>query len=274
MGTKRDKGLLIGLADLLALLPWWAGVVAAVVSYLVLHALAAPEPAHPIDPPHLGDFAVHTIWKSLAYIGQFLIPLACLAGSAASAYRRKVRRQLVRGVAAGYDASALNNMTWQEFEQAVGEAFRLDGFQVEERGGAAADGGIDLVLHRGGGKYLVQCKQWRAQSVSVGVVRELYGVMTMERAVGGFVVTSGGYTLDAIGFARGKAIVLVDGPMLFDMIKRGKRAPSENARPAAVPNCPLCGKPMVERVAKTGPTAGTLFWGCSTYPVCKGTRDK
>jgi restriction system protein len=38
------------------------------------------------------------------------------------------------------------------------------------------------------------------------------------------------------------------------------------------PACPRCGKPMVQRTAQHGPSAGQLFWGCSTFPNCKGTR--
>jgi restriction system protein len=37
--------------------------------------------------------------------------------------------------------------------------------------------------------------------------------------------------------------------------------------------CPLCGKPMRKRTAKTGPHAGLQFWGCTGYPECKGTRS-
>jgi four helix bundle suffix protein len=33
------------------------------------------------------------------------------------------------------------------------------------------------------------------------------------------------------------------------------------------PNCPLCGKPMRQRKSAKG-----NFWGCSTFPECKGTR--
>lgn len=39
-----------------------------------------------------------------------------------------------------------------------------------------------------------------------------------------------------------------------------------------VPTCPLCGKRMRKRTAKQGPNVGQLFWGCSGYPECKGTR--
>ncbi len=39
-----------------------------------------------------------------------------------------------------------------------------------------------------------------------------------------------------------------------------------------VPICPLCGAPMVERVARYGKRKGKRFWGCSTYRQtrCKG----
>lgn len=37
------------------------------------------------------------------------------------------------------------------------------------------------------------------------------------------------------------------------------------------PACPLCGKPMVKRVAKKGRNSGIEFWSCSDYPNCRGT---
>ena len=41
----------------------------------------------------------------------------------------------------------------------------------------------------------------------------------------------------------------------------------------AAPPCPLCGKPMIKRVAKKGLNSGKEFWSCSTYPECHGTRN-
>jgi ssDNA-binding Zn-finger/Zn-ribbon topoisomerase 1 len=32
--------------------------------------------------------------------------------------------------------------------------------------------------------------------------------------------------------------------------------------------CPDCGGPMISRTGKFG-----VFWGCKTFPACKGTRD-
>ena len=39
------------------------------------------------------------------------------------------------------------------------------------------------------------------------------------------------------------------------------------------PDCPDCGSGMVRRTAQKGPNAGNDFWGCSSYPECRGTRD-
>jgi restriction system protein len=76
-------------------------------------------------------------------------------------------------------------MSWREFEQLVGEAFRQRGYQISENSGGGPDGGVDLVLRKGSEKWLVQCKQWRATQVGVVIVRELYGLIAAEGATGG-----------------------------------------------------------------------------------------
>ena len=40
-----------------------------------------------------------------------------------------------------------------------------------------------------------------------------------------------------------------------------------------IPQCPVCGKNMVLRTAKTGKNANSQFWGCSAWPNCKGIVD-
>lgn len=39
---------------------------------------------------------------------------------------------------------------------------------------------------------------------------------------------------------------------------------------SGVPNCPKCASPMVHRQVKTGNKVGQKFWGCSTFPKCRG----
>ena len=288
MPRRRRTSPAEDLMDLVAMLPWWVGVVLALVSYLVLHSVAS-QPVAAAQPGQMGAMVTETLWKTLASVGQFGLPMLCLVGAGVSAWRRKARQHLVADVAQSNASDALDGMSWREFEMLVGEGFRLQGYQVVETGGGGADGGVDLVLTKSGKngneKFLVQCKQWRAFKVGVDVVRELYGVMAARGATGGFVVTSGRFTEDAISFASGRNVTLVDGPKLHGLIRQAKAGADRIPAPAAVApsmqpdstptqatTCPSCSKPMVRRSAKRGANAGSEFWGCTGYPACRGTR--
>lgn len=286
MARKKKTSPLEDWLDLIAMLPWWAGVVLALVSYVFLHQLAKPTPIHNLQPGQMAAVAIGSVITGLASIAQFFIPIVCLLGALGSFLRRQRRQTLVANVSQSKSADALDGMSWREFEMLVGEAFRLQGYRVAETGGAGPDGGIDLVLSKGSEKFLVQCKQWKAFKVSVTVVRELYGVMAAKGAAGGFVVTSGMFTEDAAAFAAGRNITLIDGPRLHGLLAQAKAArrivnePSgrdfeEPVQPlsSALPACPACGAAMKKRVAKRGGNTGGEFWGCTQYPVCKGTRN-
>jgi restriction system protein len=289
MARRKKTSTADDLLELVAMLPWWAGVLLALVSYFVLHNIASQPVVAPTQPGQMGAMVTQSIWKSLATVGQYFVPFICLLGAATSSLRRRERKNLVADMARSQATNALDGMSWREFEILVGEGFRLQGYQVVETGGGGADGGIDLVLTKpgknGGEKFLVQCKQWRAYKVGVDVVRELYGVMAAKGATGGFVVTSGRFTDEAISFASGRNVTLVDGPKLHGLLRQAQagadRSPAQKpAAPVAhtpAPSaqalaCPLCAKPMVRRTAKRGANAGNEFWGCTGYPACRGTR--
>lgn len=207
---------------MLAHLPWWVCLLIAAIAGAALHWASTERIViHERAPSQqLATLAVQTSLRGAAFVGQFVLPAILLAGAAASFWRRQHRRNLVDDVRGSRTHDALDGMTWQNFELLVGEGFRRRGFAVTEVGGGGADGGVDLVLRKGGEKYLVQCKQWRAYRVGVEVVRELYGLMAARGATGGFVVTSGRFTGPAIAFAEGRNVELIDGPKLFTMLKR------------------------------------------------------
>lgn len=290
MARRKSTGVFEGLFELAAMLPWWVGTILAAVAYGVLRRYAAADaPAH-VAPGQVGQMVAGQITKAFAISGQYIVPLLLLAGAAASYFGRRKREALVRGVAGDRTGDALRNMSWRDFELLVGEAFRMRGFAVTETGGGGADGGVDLKLQKGGEAFLVQCKQWRAYKVSVNIVRELFGVMAATGAAGGFVVTSGVFTRDALAFAEGRNIELIDGPALAAMIEKARAAskastpaeksassggaamPAVPATPAAEPSCPRCGGAMVKRLARQGSNAGQPFWGCIAFPKCRGVR--
>ena len=275
--SRRKQNLVEDLIDVTSTLPWWVGALLALLAYVGLHSLAASEVTAAAQPGKMGGFVNQTLFRTLASVGQYLLPFAFSVGAALSAYGRYRRRALHAQVAASPGSGALNDMSRKEFEAVVGEAFRRKGYSVTETGGGGADGGVDLALRKNGEAFLVQCKQWRAIKVGVTTVRELYGVMAARGAAGGFVVTSGVFTDEARAFVRGRNIELMDGEALHALI-RGVRAPVKFFRdPLSVmttgaPFCPECQSRMVKRKARKGPQAGTAFWGCSRYPDCEGTR--
>ncbi len=225
----------------------------------------------------VADAMTHGVITTVTGVLQYVLPILLLIGSLISFLRRRRQGELHRQVARNPAADALEKMTWREFEGLVAESFRKQGYRVVERGGDGPDGGVDLEVYMGNDKYLVQCKQWKTSKVGVATVRELYGVMTAERATGGFVVASGAFTDDAKEFAEGRSIKLVDARRLRAMIGSPMPAapacaPVQTAE-IAIPSCPKCGSQMVRRTAKTGSNAGNQFWGCTRFPACRGVRN-
>jgi restriction system protein len=150
----------------------------------------------------------------------------------------------------------------------------------------ASDGGVDVELSRSGELVIVQCKHWKSYKVGVQTVRELRGVVVSRRAQKGILVTSGVFTEETKTFAQqNPQIELVDGKMLSALMHTVRNestisAPqkAQPSKPAAVqptspPVCPSCGAGMTLRLARKGANAGNQFWGCTKYPMCRGTRN-
>jgi restriction system protein len=175
----------------------------------------------------------------------------------------------------------IRSLSSRDFERLVGAAYEQQGYRV----GYASDGqdgDIDLIMRRGRETALVQCKNWYRSWTGVPEVRELYGVMTAEKATLGILVTSGVFSDEAIAFAKGKPLHLVDGETLHEMIEsvQGSVGPTPReamkkpAQAAAALNheklCPICKSPTIRKVARRGDYAGNSFWSCSRFPKCYG----
>lgn len=231
------------------------------------------QAAFPTPAVVLGNSVGRQLMITISSFLQYIVAVAFLIGAAVSYYKRRRQSELHGQVASSPSRNALESMSWQEFEGLTAEVFRRKGFQVVERGGNGPDGGVDLELRSGKDKYLVQCKQWKVLKVGVATVRELYGVMAAEGAIGGYVVASGEFTEEAKKFAEGRSIELVPTDSLLRMVKGSGPTASMAASPDNKPSCPKCGSPMVRRTAKRGGNAGESFWGCPQYPACRGMRN-
>jgi restriction system protein len=270
---RRKESLLTSLASR----PWPVGVFAGVVAFIVIRfGMAAYfSGASGSRVPALGKIVADGFFTPIAWAAL----LACWLAAGASYLGSRQRAVLLETLT---DLNSLRAMSWREFELLVGEAFRRRGYVVEETGLGGKDGGVDLVLSKDGRKELVQCKQWRSRHVTVGVVREMYGLMAHHNAHAVKIVAIGTFTPDAATFARGKPIELIDGASLLTMIREVQAdqptatvVPTPTFRTVApprapVPACPRCGAAMLHRNNRR---SGQPFWGCSTYPACRGTRE-
>lgn len=194
--------------------------------------------------------AVTGVWLILLliYKGSFISLLfMLLAGvSALATAGALIKRYLSGKLFDGTNSlQGVKKLSWWDFERLVAEYYRRKGFKVEGLGGNGPDGGIDVIAKRQDGeKILIQCKHWKAFKVPVQVIRELYGVMVDRGASGAAVVTSGNFTVDAIEFAKGKPIELIDGSSLAKLMAEVKVASADKPEPLFSQSFPPSGPPI------------------------------
>lgn len=252
--NRREK---TGWLDVPSLLPWWACLVLAVLSYLVLHWLAGERPEPQMAGRQPAQFIVGSFVRGLAIFGQYVFPfLFVIAGlmSGARAIRRRAtpvprsepqwqsphpapsepERDLYQEWNdAGREArptlvdtsrwslDLLKALEWKRFELVCAGYFEELGFRAETvRGGP--DGGVDVHLFTNDSRHpaiIVQCKAWRSGAVGVAIVREMLGVMTAAGVKEGIIATTSTFTPEAKLFALGKEIHLIDGEDLVRKLR-------------------------------------------------------
>lgn len=278
---RQNSNALTDIYVIAEALPAWGSAALAVGAYFGLRILAGSD-IHGESPRGVVELAMYGL-HVLAYYSQYLIPFIIILGGISGWIKRtRSKRQFNRITRAADRSQAIRALPWEVFERMTGEAFRRQGFTVSETA-KGADGGVDLVLRRGGQHYLVQCKHWKANKVSVQIVRELYGVIMAQGANGGFVVTSGGFTREARRFAEQISVQLIGGATLSNWFADQAGTAISIDPPscaAAIPapvnspdHCPKCRSPMAIRTVKRGAAAGSEFLGCTRYPACRGTRQ-
>ena len=187
------------------------------------------------------------------------------------------RRKIVGGFSDEEILYMLKGMSPQQFEIKMADMFQMLGYRTEVTGGAN-DGGIDVIAHKDGKKYYIQCKKFMTREVTPHDVRDFLGAITNinNPAEKGFFVTTSEFTLMAEKAAEGNPrIELIDGVKLIEYYKLayGKVAPEgEPTKPIEAQGsriCPQCGGKLEVRTAHEGVYAGQQFLGCSNFPKCR-----
>ena len=160
---------------------------------------------------------------------------------------------------------------WYQFETVTARILEAEGWTVKARGGANPDGGADLFAIRDGRKAVIQCKHWRRVMIQPKIIRELLGTKasTQFMADDAILFTLGDCTEAALACARENSVIIRGAQEIGLAIDRlGIGLFPELTNPDKK-LCPKCGASMVLRTNAPNP-----FWGCSTYPRCRGVIER
>ncbi|MFG5010930.1 restriction endonuclease [Vibrio cholerae] len=269
--ARKNDGLLWHLMDA----PWWVSVLFAAIAYIglsvVLPALAMSSE----------NFIFSAVTQNLPILAPYVAIVLLIPAPVALLKQLGRQRQYsmtTSEIVSQGTTAALNSLSWLEFESYIGEFFKQQGYEVKQAFSQKPDGGVDIWMRKDGQLTLVQCKHWKSRKVGIQILREMYAVMIEHNASKMIVVTSGDFTSEAIKYALDKRLWLINGGELVHMIEQVRNRPAEQAVEVtppknATPLCPSCHAPLVMRTAKRGQNKGNQFYGCSSYPRCRYTKD-
>jgi restriction system protein len=200
---KKDLNII----DFLAQIPWWISVALSATFYLLLKFVV----------PYFETQAslVNEAHVSLGPVFAPVVALAFLAPVTFSFLKSTKRKKLH---ALKDEIQSIQQLSWHQFKDLVAEAYRQSGYTVMENSTFTSDPTVDLVMRKGANLYLVQCRYWQNQKLSIREVKNLFFHMHDKQASGVILLTTGIFTKQARHYAAGKPINLVDGIELVGLL--------------------------------------------------------
>jgi len=128
--ARRNESIL----DVLVTLPWWVSVTVSALAYI---ALAVVLPSMEFQSPLFKGFqsGLPNLAPILALV--LLVPAPI---SAFNAWRKRKQLDAQKSI------STIRDLSWNQFEELVAEAYRRQGYTVIENHHGGADGGVDIWL--------------------------------------------------------------------------------------------------------------------------------
>jgi len=179
----------------------------------------------------------------------------------------------------------LKELSNDEFKKLIVMIFKQRGYTTSTEEEQAYED-VELVLKMNNETTFVKFNRWKDELLDINEVAQLYVAMKEENAAHGIIITSGMFTAEALDLSLGKAMLLINGIDLAQMIDALKsstntenegtmetevvKEPAQDEMPELEPLCPICSCKMIKRTAKKGKNAGNTFWGCSKFPNCRG----
>ena len=106
--AKRES-ILVDLTVIAARLPWWAGILLALLSFVGMHLLAGMAITPPKGIQGLGNSILQNVAKTFGMFAQFILPFLFLIGAGKSAFRRPKPSELSTRPNGAFDAYLQRN---------------------------------------------------------------------------------------------------------------------------------------------------------------------
>lgn len=197
----------LNIVDFLTQVPWWAYVASSIICYITLQYVIPYFETQ-------GEL-VNEIHVSLGPVLAPVVALALLSPVTLSFLRSSRKRRLhdLRE-----EISSIQELSWLQFKELTAEAYRRRGYLILASDPYIADPDIDLVMRKSANLYLLQARYWRNRKVGLREVKKLLTLMHAKQASGIFLLTTGIFTREALRFAVGRPITLIDGIQLVELL--------------------------------------------------------
>ncbi len=181
-------------------LPWWWGLPVAAASLLFSAWLGQP------DPTRLSRILLHGVLT-------FGLPALLVLGSAISIWARHPTGEPVAG-GAHHEHAYPQRLSRREVVLVIGEILRRQGYEVFRTGLSPTE----LMASKDHKRLLIECQYWRKRKVGLPVLCDLQARITEVQGVGGFVLASGIFTVEAAAYASSRNIRVLDARRMVDLV--------------------------------------------------------
>ena len=135
---------------------------------------------------------------------------------------RKKQQPISSTVSSRRNEFDIDKMDGHDFEEYCAALLRKNDFYYVEVTQGSGDQGIDIIAHKGGKKYGIQCKRY-ASKIGNKAVQEVHAGKAIYHCDVGVVLTNSFFTKSAIDLAKATNVVLWDRRKLLELIQKATK---------------------------------------------------
>lgn len=205
MAANREN-----LLELLVDAPWWVSALLAAAVFVLLKFVLP------------GVFTGQTLSGALAgglSQAAWLIAVIVFIPAPVSAYNTWKKNRLLTGEE---DSSAMAKLSRRAFYQLVEEVYSNNGYRLEHNADPEDQAEVDIIAENREEKVLVQYRHHNSGRINEQTVRAMIDRLKNDDAGKAHIISSSGFSPEAVELAADTGVKLIDSEGLAEMISRGQ----------------------------------------------------